>query len=586
MTLLLDRDYPRTLAALVADLPARVRPGETVDLWVFEDEAPRRAAEASLLERGVAARIRSAYKPLVHAFLEDLPRDGLAEVRVALPVHPDAVAGRFALEAYPLSAMLAGVPLVLEPGAPGLDHAVSLTTTDGGVHRVAVFAPNVSRIDHTGARILAASGWLRIGRPGAPPRVDEAVACEVERLFLDMVAAVADHPWSPVEPQFERLVVEAEIPAIRRDLGFGDEVADTVEALHEEVYFSLLEVFTRRSGRADGARDLRPGQIVPLIRAVDGPARLSVRLESFGPDDFAYEDDGRPIDEAEEPLTPARIAQALAALGGEGYRATSREGRPVLGTFLDGAAPGVAISGGQHANETSGVVGALRAAAALKRVGRRFAVTPSENPDGYALHHRLRRDNPAHMHHAARYTALGDDLGHRWDATGEVYEFAARREAFALTGAELHVNLHGYPSHEWTRPFTGHVPRGFALWALPKGFFLVVRHRDGWGEVARRFTERLAERLAAEVPAMIALNAVQMAAYRAHIGTIPFDVIAGIPCQIGGAARSTAPLELITEYPDETISGPAFRLAHEVQTRAAIAAVEIFEALRAEMPIA
>ncbi len=586
MTVLLERSYPRSLDATVADLSARVRPGETVELWVFEDEGPRRAAEAALLKKGVSARIRSAYKPLVHAFLEELPRDGLAEVRIGLPVHPDAVEGRFALEAYPLSAMLGGVPLVLEAGAAGLDHTVTLVAADGGVRRATVFAPNVSRIDHTGARILAASGWLRIGRAGEPPRVDEPIACEIERLFLDTIATVAGHPWSPVEPQFERLVVEAEIPAIRRDLGFGDEVADTVEALHEEVYFSLLEVFTRRSGRADGARDLRPGQIVPLIRAVDGPARLSVRLESFGPDDFAHADDDRPIDEAEEPLTPARIADALAALGGEGYRATSREGRPVLGTFLDGTGPGVAISGGQHANETSGVVGALRAAAALKRAGRRFAVTPSENPDGYALHHRLRRDNPAHMHHAARYTALGDDLGHRWDATGEVYEFAARQRAFALTGAELHVNLHGYPSHEWSRPFTGHVPRGFALWALPKGFFLVVRHRDGWGAFAHRFTERLAHRLAAEVPEMIALNAVQMDAYRAHVGRIPFEVIAGIPCQVGGAARSTAPLELITEHPDETITGPAFRLAHEVQMRATLAAVEIFEALRAETPVA
>ncbi|MBP0651109.1 hypothetical protein J8J40_29055, partial [Mycobacterium tuberculosis] len=77
-------------------------------------------------------------------------------------------------------------------------------------------------------------------------------------------------------------------------------------------------------------------------------------------------------------------------------------------------------------------------------------------------------------------------------------------------------------------------------------------------------------------------NAAQIAAYQAHVGTVPFEIIAGIPCQVGGAARSTAPLELITEYPDETISGPAFRLGHECQFRTAVAAAEIFAAMKVD----
>jgi hypothetical protein len=584
MTVLFERTYPRTLAEMVRDLPARVTAGELVEVWCFEDESVRRDAEARLKAAGVTTRIRSAYKPLVHAFLEELPREGLQTVRVAVPVVPEAAQGRFELEAYPLSTLLGGATLAFAAGATGLDHAVTLIGADGSERRQAVFAPNVVRVDHAGERILAPSGWLRIGRAGEAPRVDEPVACEIEALFLDVMAAIAAYPFALTEPQFERLVIEAAIPAIRRPLGFGDEVADTVEALHEEFYFSLLEFFARRSGRRDNARDLRPGQIVPLIRATDGPASVSVRLEFFGADGFVYADDGRPFESCETPLTPDRVAAGLAALGGEPFASHSREGRPVAGTFCDGEGPGVVISGGQHANEATGIVGALRAGAALKASGRRFAVTPLENPDGYALHHRLRSDNPAHMHHAARYTALGDDLGHRWDQTGEVFELAARQQAFARSGARLHINLHGYPSHEWTRPFTGYVPRNFALWAVPKGFFLVVRHQEGWGEFARAFTQRLAHRLAAELPAMLALNATQMAAYHAHIGRIPFDVIAGIPCQVGGPSRATAPIEFITEYPDETIAGEAFRLAHECQFRAAVAAADIFAQMYSEMP--
>lgn len=581
MTILLERTYLRTLAEIVRSLPERVRAGEIAEIWCFEDEAARRAAEADLAKAGVTARVRSAYKPLVHAFLEEIPRDGLARVEIALPVHPNASAGRFALEAYPLAALLGEATLAFSDGAPGFDHVVTVIDGAGAVTRHTVFAPNVARVDHTGATILAPTGWLRIGRPGEPARIDEAVACEVETLFLDMMAAVASHAFPATEPCFDRLVIEAGIPPLQRPLGFGDEVADMVEALHEEVYFSLLEYFVIRSGRTDGARDLKPGQIVPLIRAVDGPATLSLRLEPFQADDFDYVDDGAPLETTETPPTPARIAAALDRIGGTRYAARSREGRAVTGTALEGSEPGVAISGGQHANETTGVVGALRAAAALKAAGRRFAVSPSENPDGYALHHRLRRDNPAHMHHAARYTALGDDLGHRGNATGEVYELAARREAFARSGAQLHINLHGYPSHEWTRPFTGYVPRGFALWAVPKGLFLIVRHLDGWADFARRFVERLARRLAEEAPEMIALNAGQIAAYRAHVGEVPFEIIAGIPCQVGGPTRATAPIELITEYPDETISGPAFRLGHECQFRAAVAAAEIYAEMTA-----
>lgn len=68
------------------------------------------------------------------------------------------------------------------------------------------------------------------------------------------------------------------------------------------------------------------------------------------------------------------------------------------------------ISGGQHANETSGVVGALRSAQALQareNTGNKahFALIALENPDGYALHRELCSQHPHHMHHAARYSA-------------------------------------------------------------------------------------------------------------------------------------------------------------------------------------
>src|SRR5690606_15311595 len=180
------------------------------------------------------------------------------------------------------------------------------------------------------------------------------------------------------------------------------------------------------------------------------------------------------LDTATAPLSAEQIASELAAIGGKSFTATARSGRQVKATHVAGCDIPIMISGGQHANETTGVVGALRAAKFLakrpvahftiatlgevralraakfrtKRPGAHSPLAPSENAEGYALHQRLRQDNPRHMSHAARYTALGDDLEYRSaeNAGPYLFEKAIRTAAQAMTSARLHVNLHGYPS--------------------------------------------------------------------------------------------------------------------------------------------
>ena len=102
------------------------------------------------------------------------------------------------------------------------------------------------------------------------------------------------------------------------------------------------------------------------------------------------------------------------------------------------------------------------------------------------------------MLHASRYSALGDDIAYRERAP--FFERDGRHQAHAISGAQLHINLHGYPAHEWTRPLSGYLPRHFELWTIPKGFFLVLRHHPGWGERARRLIEGVTARLARNVP--------------------------------------------------------------------------------------
>ncbi|NMM88803.1 peptidase M14, partial [Rhodococcus sp. SRB_17] len=270
-------------------------------------------------------------------------------------------------------------------------------------------------------------------------------------------------------------------------------------------------------------------------------------------------------------------AAEMARLPGQRFAATSRQGRAVLGLYHRGPGAAVFISGGQHANETSGVVGALRAAQQLQAAGSaHFALIALENPDGYALHRELCVQHPRHMQHAARYSALGDDIEYREQAP--LYERAAREQALALSGAQLHVNLHGYPAHEWTRPLTGYVPRGFGLWTIPKGFFLILRHRPGWQAEGRALLEQVCAALA-RVPGLSAYNARQMALYAQHAGELPFEQIQGFACTQSENPLPGPPVTLITEFPDETVADGDFRFAHTVQCAAVLAAVQAWQGL-------
>ena len=582
-TMLIDRTFSRTLDDWVRRLSAPPWRGARVEGWVFEGAAARRAAERSLAEAGVAARLRSAYKPLVFHFLEELDASTLAAVDITYPVHPQALPQRFLQEAYPLAAMLPPCRVRFLPGGADLHYHLALTHTDGSRSHAKVWAPNRVHHDPQGETHLSPTGWLRVTPAGAAaPECDAAEPTEYEQIFQEILRAVGQHDWPAQEPYFERLDIRVDLPGIAQRLPVGHETISSLEALHEDIYFSLLEVFQRRSGRPAQDRRLQPGQIVPDVRATLHAPRLRI---AHGPFDAQAQDqctaelpdpDG-PLAQLGDPASPRRIAAALRALGGQPFRATTRQGREVAGTYRAGAGAAVVISGGQHANETSGVVGALRAAEVLQRErDAHFALIPLENPDGHALHRELRLQQPGHMHHAARYSALGDDIEYRDQPP--FLEREARHQALAMSRAQLHLNLHGYPAHEWTRPLSGYVPRGFELWTIPKGFFLILRHHRGWQGEALALLQRVTAALA-EVPGLPAFNAGQLALYERHAGPLPFERMHGTPYTMAEVDRPGAPVTLITEFPDETVDGDAFRFAHTVQMRTVLAAVAAWQSL-------
>lgn len=570
MNILLELTLPRTLDSWVDELLTH-RPHGTVEGWLFEGIEARRAAEQRLAEAGVKARFFSAYKPLVFHFLEQVEMPGLKRVTVRYPLHPRASPRRFALEAYPLADMLAGVEFALLPQPLPTEKAIYEVTLEwlDGRHRTDhVFAPNHVHLDPIGETLLSPTAWLQ----------DLPRDSDYQEVFRRIVDCVQQHDWPAGEPYFERLDLQVELPGIQHHPQDETGWIDSHEALHEDLYFSLLEVFQRRSGRPTGDRRLQPGQIVPDVRGSNGAVHFRVSTQPYAAGAAVLpSNDAGALADAQGALSAERIAQAFERIEGRRFQATSRQGRVVQGVYRAGTDAAVIISGGQHANETSGVVGVLRATEILAaQPGSHFALIPLENPDGYALHRELCEHAPRHMHHAARYTALGDDLEFR--ETAPFHEREARHQALALSGATLHINLHGYPAHEWTRPMSGYIPRGFDLWTVPKGFFLIVRHHTGWGEKARKLVEQVCFALC-EIPELMAFNERQRAAYRIHAGALGFEIIHGTACSISEVNRPGAPMTLITEFPDETIYGQPFRLAHDTQTATVLAAVEALKAL-------
>src|SRR5215469_6202228 len=417
MTVLLDERFPRTLYHLEPLLERGAPAGSRVEAWVFEGAAARRAAERHLHGRGVNAVLRCAYKPVVHFFLEEAHTDTLRRATIHYPVRQGAHPMRFRLEAYPL-AMLPGVEVVFVPGADVPHYQIDLERRDGKTEGHRVFAPNRIRLDHLGEHVMAPSGWLRVTAPGeAAPQFDEPVTTGYETIYQRVMDAVRAYHWGAREPYFERLVIHAELTDVDERLWYGDECLSTCEALHEDLYFSILEYFKHRAGRPVDDRTTQPGQIVPDIRHGAESPSVRMTLEESSPvyaGGPAHAGHAEHLESAGGALALADVWNATAALEGQPIAAQSRQGRPVRGVFRPGRRPAIVVTSGQHANETTGVVGALRAARRLAAdPGAAFAIIPVENPDGYALHRWLCEANPRYMHHAARYTALGDDLQSR-----------------------------------------------------------------------------------------------------------------------------------------------------------------------------
>ncbi|GAM66211.1 hypothetical protein JCM19236_3663 [Vibrio sp. JCM 19236] len=441
-----------------------------------------------------------------------------------------------------------------------------------------VFAPNHIHKDLIDQEHCSATGWIKT----EDGKLDKRFETPYESLFWQSMLAIVDHEFVPQEPLFERLNIEVELPFKDIHLAFGNEIISLREALHEEYYFSLLEWVQVISGKPSGSRDIRPGQIVPNIRYGEN-YKVRVMLENYSHsysssfDEYSLKD----LDKCSKPLELSQVNSALKGLmslyQGEKFEGRSILGETILGALFNDENPSVSkrgalITGAQHANETTGVVGLLRASSEyLSQTERHpLAIIPVHNVDGYKLYHELLEDNTYHMHHAARYSAHGNDVEYQQPQEG--FERAARDKGLELADAVLHLNLHGYPAHEWTRPLTGYIPKNFDLWSIPKGFFLIMRHWPDYQSQAKQLIDHVTSELNS-VNGLLEYNQTQLAIYEAHNGEISFDIINGLPVLFQENSELMCPLTLITEFPDESVQGDQYTLGHEAQKQTILAAL-------------
>lgn len=274
-----------------------------------------------------------------------------------------------------------------------------------------------------------------------------------------------------------------------------------------------------------------------------------------------------------KPLKETRLGQPLVCLELGVRPGASR-------TRLAHWKPTVLISARQHANEPTSTnanflwLQDFRSNPLLKKCNIIFH--PLENPDGARLYTALHQLAIHHMHHAARYTSLGSDI----ETTPHLSpERQLHGEAQERWFPIIHLNNHGYPAHEWTRPHSGYVPAYFEDWSLPFGYLAILLAEPEAASLLKDSQKRIAKRLTeAGLVSYTQAQIKRNLRYQSK-SVLPFTFEEGLPFLLRvrnkeekiPAFQTKTRLTLISEVPDESVTGALWQscvLAHQVMNQA------------------
>jgi hypothetical protein len=675
----------------------------------LREAAARRGLEVA------AVHVRHAFRPALHWLLEEVvPSLPAGTRRLTIEASRPADGSpeeRWLRELYPVAEIIEGrrpdLSVDLRIGGPEPEPRYRAWAADAAGQPRAQYElrpPVADGATPAGGRARRVTGGVRVRRGDAPP-LWRRVPTDAETFWSwwvdDVLPDLVSGASGRSDPPLHEIAVVARLSEPDERLDLDHEGDSMLEALHEDVYFGLIEAFERGREEA-GSRRVSPGRILPFFhRREEGPLQARVTVRAWADDATTILQDGRPVatgrssnaqlsgltvtGRGSEPtgLTVelrgaaeddgrdgvARLAWARekrprslpaglpvtvvveperAALPPETFppvpprpaeepapdrplhpwevedhlrrwAAQRPEVRAVvphetwlgqslpvmeLGTPAGPAAslprraawkPTVLVSARQHANEATSTQAVfawaqrLVAEAAVLRDAN-LVVHPIENPDGARLHAALVSVAPWHMHHAARYTAFGADLQSEPVVGGAlIAESQLRRTTAERWRPVLHLNDHGYPAHAWIRAMTGFLPAGFEAWSLPVGHLTILAsHLRDPGDAAQ-----LREALASTVEAALVVDdevrdrsraQVRRRARYRLVDDGPFVYRSGLAFWVEHRPPTgqpdpgaLAPLAtMITEVPDETVTGAAWHACVRTHVAANEAAARAF----------
>lgn len=102
----------------------------------------------------------------------------------------------------------------------------------------------------------------------------------------------------------------------------------------------------------------------------------------------------------------------------------------------------------------------------------------------------------------------------------------------------------------------------------------MARYQPGFADTAEELLRGVAQDVQQAVPDLVTYNQAMLESYELHAGKLLFPLEGVIPIALSEAREAGPSIEIITEYPDETVHGTDFFLAQETQFQTAVSAAK------------
>ncbi len=246
-----------------------------------------------------AVRVRHAYRPALHWLLEEIePQLPAATERLRIGVGraalSDGAAERWLRELYPVAELIEarrpGLRVELELGAEQRPPRYLAQAFDGHGRRLvtdSLIPPLADSPLPLGASVPAATGAVRV-LLADEVIAEKLVATDAEAFWSwftrDVIPTLTGCGGPGSVAGLHEIAVIAALSEPDERLPLDHETDSVLEALHEDVYFGLLEAFDQASG-SSAPRNLNPGRILPFVRAREAAeSRAQVTVRAWGSD--------------------------------------------------------------------------------------------------------------------------------------------------------------------------------------------------------------------------------------------------------------------------------------------------------------